>query len=183
MPTALFMYHLAGMWPDRGNAVLAHRYAFYNTYRTKDGRDISIGALEHRFWRNLCEHLGVSEYAPLQYDESRREEITAHLRTIFAGKTLAEWKTDLAGVDCCWAPVQTFDEALEDPFFVERQMVVETGDPDPKKARTNGVPAKLSDPPGGVRPIPSRRENRASPRSLCSASLPGSAPVWRKAGA
>ena len=154
MPTALFMQHLAGMWPGRSDAVLSHRYAFYNTYRTKDNRDISIGALEHRFWKNLCDHLGVAEYAPLQYDETRRLEIIDHLRRIFASKTLDEWQQDLAGVDCCWAPVQTFGEALEDPFFVEREMVVETGDPDPKRAKTFGVPVKLSDTPGGVRTPP-----------------------------
>ncbi len=154
MPAALFMYQLIGAWPDRGNAVLSHRYAFYNTYRTKDGRDIAIGALEHRFWRNLCEHLGVPEYVGLQYDENRRQEIIDHLRRIFAEKTLDEWKADLADVDCCWAPVQTFAEALDDPFFAEREMVVETGDKDAKKSRTMGVPIKLSDTPGGVRRRP-----------------------------
>lgn len=154
MPAALFMYQMAGIWPDRGSAVLSHRYAFYNTYRTGDGRDISIGALEHRFWKNLCEHLGVPEFAPLQYDEIRRQEIIDRLRKIFAGKTLAEWKQNLAGVDCCWAPVQTFAEVLEDPFFEQRQMVVKTGDPDPKRAKTMGVPVKLSDTPGSVRTLP-----------------------------
>jgi len=154
MPTALFMYEMAGIWPDRGNGFLAHHYAFYNTYRTKDGRDIAIGALEHRFWKNLCEHLGLAEYVSLQYDENRRQEIIDRLRAIFAEKTLDEWKIDLAGVDCCWAPVQTFAEALEDPFFVERGMVVETGDPDPQKARTMGVPIKLSGTPGGVHTPP-----------------------------
>ncbi len=154
MPTALFMYHLAGMWPGRSDAVLSHRYAFYNTYRTRDERDISIGALEHRFWKNLCEHLGVPEFASLQYDETRRQEILDRIREIFASKTLAEWKQDLEGVDCCWAPVQTFAEVMEDPFFAERQMIVETGDPDPKKAKTFGVSVKLSDTPGGVRTTP-----------------------------
>ncbi len=154
MPAALFMYHMAGIWPDRGSAVLSHRYAFYNTYRTKDGRDISIGALEHRFWKNLCQHLGLAEYIPRQYDEAHRQEIIDHLRAVFASKTLAEWKQDLAGVDCCWAPVQNFAEVLEDPFFKERGMIVETGEADPKKARTFGVPVKLSDTPGGVRTRP-----------------------------
>jgi crotonobetainyl-CoA:carnitine CoA-transferase CaiB-like acyl-CoA transferase len=96
----------------------------------------------------------LTEYVPLQYDESRRQGIIDHLRTIFASKTLAEWKESLAGVDCCWAPVQNFAEVLEDPFFAEREMVVTTGDPDPKRAKTMGVPIKLSDTPGGVRTLP-----------------------------
>ncbi|MEW6079463.1 MAG: CaiB/BaiF CoA-transferase family protein [Thermodesulfobacteriota bacterium] len=154
MPAALFMYQMAGIWPDRGSAVLSHRYAFYNTYRTKDGRDISIGALEHRFWKNLCQHLGVAEFIPLQYDEIRRQEIIDRVRSIFASKTLAEWKESLDGVDCCWAPVQTFAEVLDDPFFAEREMVVATGDPDPKRAKTMGVAVKLSDTPGAVRTLP-----------------------------
>ncbi|MDY6831416.1 MAG: CaiB/BaiF CoA-transferase family protein [Thermodesulfobacteriota bacterium] len=154
LPTALFMYHAVGVFPERANALLSHRYAFYNIYETKDGRHISIGALEHRFWKNLCAHLGLDAFIVLQYDEARRQEIIDTLRDVFRSKTLEEWKADLAGVDCCWAPVQSVAEVLDDPFFAHREMVVASGDPDARKAKTIGVPVKLSDTPGRVRTVP-----------------------------
>lgn len=154
LPTALFMHQAIGAFPERANALLSHRYAFYNTYETKEGRHISIGALEHRFWKNLCAHLGLEAFIPLQYDEQRREEIIGVLRDRFKTKTLDQWKVDLAGVDCCWAPVQTVAEVLDDPFFAHRQMVVPSGDTDTRKAKTIGVPVKLSDTPGSVRTMP-----------------------------
>ncbi|OQX60923.1 MAG: carnitine dehydratase [Desulfococcus sp. 4484_241] len=132
----------------------SHRYAFYNIYETSDGRYISIGALEHRFWKNLCSHLGLDEFVPLQYDESRRKEIIDVMRRVFKSKTLEQWEDELAGVDTCWAPVRTLAEALSDPFFVEREMSLDMSNSEGVKTKTLGVSIKLSDTPGGVRTPP-----------------------------
>ncbi len=154
LPAALFMYNSLGSMPQRGDSLLSHRYAFYNIYETSDGRYISIGALEHRFWKNLCSHLGLDEFVPLQYDESRRKEIIDVMRRVFKSKTLEQWEDELAGVDTCWAPVRTLAEALSDPFFVEREMSLDMSNSEGVKTKTLGVPIKLSDTPGGVRTPP-----------------------------
>ncbi len=155
MQNPLYMYQLSGgTLMERSDSILSHRYAFYNTYETKDGRYISIGALEGRFWIRLCEHLGVPEYGPLQYDESRRQEIIDYMRKTFRGKTLAEWQESLSQVDTCWAPVQNLQEVLDDPFFAEREMVVEITDKNGKPAKSLGISAKLSDTPGTIRTPP-----------------------------
>lgn len=42
------------------------------------------------------------------------------LRTIFKTKTRAEWLTELADIDACVGPVNTIEEALNDPHAQAR---------------------------------------------------------------
>ena len=75
LPVALFLNADRATAPRRSDSLLSHRYACYTAYATADGRHLAIGALENRFWLRLCDHFGVPEYGPLQYDETRRAEI------------------------------------------------------------------------------------------------------------
>jgi crotonobetainyl-CoA:carnitine CoA-transferase CaiB-like acyl-CoA transferase len=154
LPAVLFFHRLAGQEPSRGDTLLSHRYACYNTYETADGRFLSIGAVENRFWKQLCQILGVPEYAPLQYDDQRRHEVLDFMRTAFKKKSLAQWEAELADLDICWGRVQSLGEVLNDPLFREREMVVEIEGNDGKRSKTLGVPVKLSDTPGSIRNAP-----------------------------
>ena len=154
LPAALFFRQLTGQEPKRADGILSHRYACYNTYETADGRYLSIGAVENRFWKQLCDTLEIPEYAPLQYDEPRREEILQSMRQTFKQKTLDEWDAILANLDICWGRIQSTKEVLEDPLFLERETVVEIEDKDGKKSKTIGVTVKLSDTPGTIRTPP-----------------------------
>ncbi|UCD77918.1 MAG: CoA transferase [Desulfobacterales bacterium] len=154
LPAVLFFHQLTGREPERADTMLSHRYACYNTYETADGRYLSIGAVENRFWKQLCETLAVPEYASLQYDDQRRREILDFMRTTFKKKTLAEWEAELGDLDICWGRVQSLTEVLDDPLFREREVVVEIEGKDGKKSKTLGVPVKLSDTPGAVRTPP-----------------------------
>jgi crotonobetainyl-CoA:carnitine CoA-transferase CaiB-like acyl-CoA transferase len=150
LPTVQFFQALFGTEQHRGDGFLAHRYACYNTYPTADGRHLSVGAVENHFWQNLCNHLGKPEYGPLQYDESRREEIIACMREQFRQKPLDEWEREFEGLDVCVAPIRTVAEAILDPLFKLREMVTQTDQPTPAL----GVPVKLSATPGAVRKAP-----------------------------
>ena len=163
LPIALYLKQLTGQAPQRGDNLLSHRYACYNIYETADGRYFSIGALEEHFWKRLCEHLGVPEYASLQFDDSRREEILDFMRTTFRKRTLDEWEEELVNLDVCWTPIRNLEEVLQDPLFREREMIVEITGNDQKNITVLGVPIKLSDTPGAVRTPPVRfGENTAS---------------------
>jgi len=150
MSAAFFLKQITGQFPQRGDSILSHRYACYNTYETADGRYISVGTVENRFWKNLCEFLEVPEYTPLQYDENRRQEIIDFMKTTFRKKTFKQWKKDLAGIDACCEPIQNFSEVLKNPLFREREMIVEVTDKDGIKTLVIGVPVKLSETPGSV---------------------------------
>ena len=151
LPIALHFQQLTGKDPQRADALLSHRYACYNTYETSDGRFLSIGAVENRFWKRLCEHLGVAVYAELQYDDSRRKEILDFMRTTFKRKTLDEWDAELADLEICWGRVQTFSEMLDGSLFKEREMILKLEGKGKDVQSAIGVPVKLSGTPGSVR--------------------------------
>lgn len=151
---ALDFQQMSGQVAEKSDSILSHRYAFYNTYETKDGRHLTIGALENRFWKRLCEIIGRPDYAPLQYNEEKREEIIDVLRRTFQSETLDTWKNKLGDIDICWSPVNTLPDVLKAPLFREREMIVDIEDKNGYISQTIGVPVKLSKTPGGVKSPP-----------------------------
>jgi crotonobetainyl-CoA:carnitine CoA-transferase CaiB-like acyl-CoA transferase len=150
LPAVQFFQALFGTEQTRGDTFLAHRYACYNTYATADGRYLAVGAVENRFWQNLCDGIGKPEYGPLQYDEAHREEIVAFLQATFKGKTLDQWEREFDGLDVCVTPVRTVKEALGDPLFAERKMIREMEG----TISALGVPVKLGETPGRLESAP-----------------------------
>ncbi len=138
-----------GMPQQRSTSMLSHRYGCYNTYETADGRYIALGAMENRFWCNLCTILGLEEYQTLQYDEHRRTEIIDRLRTIFKGKDLEYWQMTLADADVCYSKVQNMEEVFADPLFKDRQMVLNQ-DRENGREKMFGISVKLNRTPGAI---------------------------------
>ena len=154
LPIPLHLLQKDGRVPSRSDTMLSHRYACYNVYETADGRYISIGAVENRFWMNLCELLGMPEYGALQYDDDRREELLDFLRKTFKKKTLDEWVAVLGERDVCWGKVQNITEALSEKLFAARGMVSEIKDKGGISHTVLGIPIKLSETPGSIRTAP-----------------------------
>ncbi len=138
----------------RSETLLSHRYACYNTYETADGRYLAIGAVERRFWQNLCAHLQLPEYEELQYDEDRRQEITTCLRGIFKGKSLDQWDAELSGTEVCHSAISTIEEVLDSPLFAERGMVSVYPQENGRSLKTLGIPVKMGETPGSLRTLP-----------------------------
>jgi crotonobetainyl-CoA:carnitine CoA-transferase CaiB-like acyl-CoA transferase len=85
--------------------------ACYRIYETADGRHVTVGALEPKFFARLCELLGRPELAERQGDADQ-EPLAAELAAIFSTRPLAEWLELFDGEDACVGPVATLDEAL-----------------------------------------------------------------------
>jgi len=92
------------------------------TYRTRDGRFLALVMLQaDRYWADFCRHLGRPEWTldPRYADAAARRENAAacarDLAAVFATRTLAEWKDQLAGLDAAWEPQQSVRELREDP--------------------------------------------------------------------
>jgi crotonobetainyl-CoA:carnitine CoA-transferase CaiB-like acyl-CoA transferase len=151
-----YFYLQTGTLPKRSNELLSHRYGCYNTYETADGSAVAVGALEHRFWMQLCRALRIEKYSDLQFDDSRREEIIAELRTIFRSKSGREWEQYLQDLDVCCTRILNFDEVLHHPLFKDRQMVVALEQPDGSTIKSLGMAIKLSGTPGSIRSGPAR---------------------------
>ncbi len=146
---------LQGQAPPRGRTPLTGRHPCYAVYETRDGRHLGIGAYEDHFWATLCRHFGREDFIPHQWDEgAKREEMLAFFRMTFRKKTLAEWNDELADVEICYGPVNTIEEAFEDPQVRHRGMVAEL--PTPRgPMRFPAPPFKLSDTPARVPTPPS----------------------------
>ncbi len=136
--------------PPRGGTQLTGHNPCYAVYETKDGKYVTIGALEAHFWRNLCEQLGVPEFIPDQFaEDKRREEIFRVIRAKFKEKTQAEWLEQLGPVDICFGPVNSIAEAMADPQVRARGMIKEVG------GRTLiASPLKFSDTPAAQPTLP-----------------------------
>jgi len=155
----LNVYHallsfLQGRAPARGRTQLTGRHACYAVYETRDGRHLAIGAYEDHFWAALCRHFGRPDLIPLQWaDGPERESTFAFFRGAFLEKTLAEWCRELADVEICFGPVNTVEEAFDDPQLRHRGMVVEMETP-AGRMRFPGPAVKLSETPASVRTPP-----------------------------
>jgi alpha-methylacyl-CoA racemase len=106
----LASYRLAG---DPMPRILTGGLACYRTYATADGRYLTVGALESKFFARLCELLGRPELSADQYAPAQ-EELAATLAEIFAAKPLAAWLELFDGEDVCVGPVATLAEAAAD---------------------------------------------------------------------
>jgi len=136
----------------RGDSMLTGHFPWYRVYRCADGRYLSIGAVEARFWKPLCEHFGVPDWAPLQYDEAKRPEMHAFFEARFAEKTRDEWASELAPIEVCMAPVLDPEEALGSEHARARDLVAEI--------EVDGAPLKVLAPTIKLSATPGRVETR-----------------------
>jgi len=145
----------SGMWTDkRGTNLLDGGAHFYDTYETSDGKWISIGSIEPQFYALLLEHTGIDDPDfQIQMDPSEWPKLKEKIAAVFKTKTRAEWCEIMDGTDVCFAPVLTFQEAIEHPHNVARETFVEIA--------------------GAMQPAPAPRFSRTNPDTPAPASEPG----------
>ena len=85
--------------------------ACYAIYETAEGRHITVGALESKFFTRLCELLGLPELAARQFDPSAQAEIADALAERFAERPLGDWLEFFDAEDVSVGPVSTLSEA------------------------------------------------------------------------
>jgi alpha-methylacyl-CoA racemase len=143
----------AGLWQDeRGVNRLDTGLPWYDVYETRDGRWLSVGALEPQFWAEFTRIIGLTDL-PDRADPARHAELRAMIAARFRERTRAEWEEAFAGSDACVAPVLSMTEATRDPHITARQTyrdehgVVQPA-PAPRFSRTPGSPGAPPPLPG-----------------------------------
>ena len=136
-----------GLFDDRrGTHLLDTGAPFYDVYETKDGKYISVGALESQFYDCLKEKAGLSETDfGVQNDQSKWPRQKEKLAAIFRTRTRQEWCEIMEGSDVCFAPVLGLEEAPQHPHNAARNTFVKIGDsfqpaPAPRFNRTVSAP-------------------------------------------
>ncbi len=120
-------------------------FPFYNIYKTKDNKFLSIGIIEVKFWRVLCEALGRDDLFLKQFAQGEeREKVFIELQKEFLKKTQKEWMDIFKNLDACIMPVKSFAEACEDPQIKARNMIIEMDHPKFGKIQNVASPIKYS---------------------------------------
>lgn len=151
-----------GKAPQPGDDMLNHGLACYNIYRTKDGRYMTLGALEPQFWKAFCEAVGHPEWNNPSYFEpgEHQRALKEAISRIFAEKTQADWVDFFKHVDCCCEPVRNLDEVIHDGELEAKGMVVCMVDEYSRAYRQLGVVLRCKDIHGSIaRPAPELGEH------------------------
>ena len=147
-----------GEVPRRGTGMLNGGVACYLPYECADGW-VSVGALEPKFWQAFCAGAERPDLLEHQF-ASPGSEGHAKIAEVFRSQTKAEWAAFNDEHDCCIEPVLDLDEALESELVREREMVVESEQPEIGPVRQLGMPVKFSAAPGDpTRPAPALGEH------------------------
>jgi alpha-methylacyl-CoA racemase len=130
----------------RGVNLLDTGAHFYDVYACADGRYVSVGAIEPRFYAELLRITGLSDDPEFgaQMDMARWPVLKERLAGIFASRSQAEWCEVMDGTDACFAPVLTMSEAATHPHNVARGTFVDVDglrqpSPAPRFSRTAAV--------------------------------------------
>lgn len=147
-------FKASGMWKEERRSNLLDGGAhFYDTYRCKDGRWISIGSIEPQFYALLLEKTGITDPAfAQQMNRGEWEPLRQKLAEVIAGKTREEWTQIMGGTDVCFAPVLDMDEAPSHPHNRARETFVEvSGVVQPAPApRFSVTPGAIQGPPPAI---------------------------------
>jgi len=117
--SALSTMLLYGMFKDgtwssarQSNAIDGGAH-FYDCYECADGKFVSLGAIEPKFYALLLDKLGLDNDSDFsqQYDPPRWPRLKTRIAELVEKRTRQEWCDLLEGSDVCFAPVLDFDEA------------------------------------------------------------------------
>lgn len=110
-----------GPVPTRGTSMLNGANACYSVYETKDGKYMSVGSLEPKFWANLGKAIGREmDFGEIVGPPQKQEQVRGELAEIFRTRTRDEWTAIMADHDCCCEPVLELDEVMEHPLHKAR---------------------------------------------------------------
>jgi len=117
LATTFHVLHGQGLWTwERGHNLLDGGAPFYATYPTADGRFVTVGALEPKFFGELLRLLELEEASlPAQMDRDGWPRLREALAARLASRTRDEWVEVFAGSDACVTPVLEPGEAVSDP--------------------------------------------------------------------
>lgn len=98
-----------------------HDSPFYDVYECRDGKFITLGALEPQFYVEMLEKLGVTDVDPArQYRAEDWPALKSRIAARIREQTRDEWCAVFDGSDACFAPVLDLTEAPAHPHNVAR---------------------------------------------------------------
>lgn len=168
---AFLTMHLGAFFADKqvpgpATMTLNGAYPCYNAYETQDGRWMSLGALEPKFWMNFCQAVERPDLMDKAFDQgegpgSPHGEVVA----IFKSRPLDEWVRISSENDFCGEPVLTFDELESHPLHQARGNFFRMEHPTEGEVLQVRTPVRFADASGeaeNLRPAPGLGEHTDS---------------------
>lgn len=139
-------YLACGITPGREDQVL-NGGSFYDYYRSRDGRWLSVGSLEPGFMQQLCAALGRPELAAqgLSPQAEQQQALKQALQIEFEKRDFSELCELFAGTDACVEPVLSLAEAVEHPQLKARELVTQVPRGDGTSQAQMACPLKFSE--------------------------------------
>jgi alpha-methylacyl-CoA racemase len=132
-----------GFWTEvPGTNLLDTGAPFYDAYETSDGKYVSLGSIEPKFYAELLRLSGLEkEELPHQMDRAQWPALKRRVAEVMRTKTREEWCRIMEGSDVCFGPVLSLAEAPKHPHNVTRKAFIEVGGvvqpaPAPRFSRT-----------------------------------------------
>ena len=138
-------YFAGGPMPARESGLL-NGGGIYDFYETADGRYMSVGSLEPKFFAALCEAMGHSEWKDGKILRTEAAVVKQTFRDTFRTKTQKEWVEIFSTLDACVEPVMDLQEVSDDEHLLHRGMWPEVRIPlsDGVTIKQMGCPVHLS---------------------------------------
>ena len=116
----------AGMMSnERGTNITDSGAPFYDVYQCSDGKWVSIGAVEAKFYAQALRVLALDSLLAEQWNRATWGAAKVLIAQKIGKRTRDEWCAAFEGVDACFAPVLTLDEAPRHPHLRARGTYVE----------------------------------------------------------
>jgi alpha-methylacyl-CoA racemase len=122
--TMVVGFQRAGIWSShRGDNIVDGGAPYYAAYETADGRYVSIGAIEDKFYELLLAKLELEDDPQMSShnDRSRWDYQRDKFSSVFKTRARDAWCALLEGTDTCFAPVLSLEEASSHPHIKSRQ--------------------------------------------------------------
>ena len=135
---------ISSLWgcAETGDTPFGRTAHYYNIYRTKDNRFLTVGTIEPKFWQRFCDLITCPELEKRQFDFAHEAELKQIVADKIAAKTQKEWLELIGGAEFCVTPVCTLDEALQSQLTAQEHMLQEQ-ECDLGKLRYMGGPVKF----------------------------------------
>lgn len=126
---------------DKPFGRIAH---YYNIYRTKDNRFLTVGTIEPKFWQRFCQLIECPQLSARQYDFAHQDELISILAERIASKTQAQWLELIGSEEFCVTPVCSLEEALASQL-TEAEDMLQTQESDLGTLRYMGGPVRFKE--------------------------------------
>lgn len=138
--------------PEPGNEILSGKLPNYNVYKTREGRHVTLGAVEDMFFKTFLRKAGLDfilEKLPL--NESNMVDIEKELEAFFLSKTFQDLKPLFENPDACLSPIRNLEEVVACEHLRDRKMIFEVDHPRYGKILQFGSPFQFQSTPPNYR--------------------------------